>query len=90
MLNVVWERDGRSNVPDNLQDFIDGFTINKRNYFIGLQNLYSLLAGKRVDLRVNVPGPDGWSDVVYHNVSVNNNDTYNIELSGFTQGGNLN
>ena len=89
VLNMVWRRSGRSNVPDNLQDFINGYKMHDRNYFIGLQILYLLLAGKSIDLRI-YGLRDRWSDVVYHNVSITNNDTYNIKLNGFTQGGNLN
>ena len=87
VLNVVWRRKGTSIVPDNLQDFIDGFRMNKWNYFIGLQNLYLLLAGKSVDLRVSGES-DKWREVVYHNVSLSNNNSYKIKLNGFTKGGN--
>ena len=59
-----------------------------RNYFIGLQNLYLLLAGNSVNLRVTALS-DAWREVVYHNVSISDNDTYKINLSGHTKGGNL-
>ena len=88
VLNVVWRRNGRIQVPDNLQDYIDGFKRNIRNYFIGLQNLYLLLAGNSVNLRVAALS-DAWREVVYHNVSISDNDTYKINLSGHTKGGNL-
>ena len=88
VLNSVWKRKGKANVPDSIQGFIDGYK-DGVNYFIGLQNLYLLLLGKSVNLRVY-----GFSDVgrevVYHNVSIKDNNTYNIGLDGFTKGGKLN
>ena len=69
-----------------MQGFIDGYATTGWDYFIGLQKLYSLLAGKNVNIRVYGRG-DTHNDVVFHNVTIINNSTYNIALDGFTQGG---